>query len=294
MSRMNVALVGIAAAVIGIAGFALAQDPAGPPGGPPGGSRKDILFVKETLAKIKPGDAASADGAEKALVERGKPVLRPLQQELLGAAGEANREKSTAIANAIMQIRNNVDPRKAIWEHVKKQENYADVDVADKLRLHAIVQGDVLKNGRPMMFYVGRMRQGAVATVVPPPLSFSNVFAIDTSNKNEVMLITTAEGLKDCLAKVAAATAKTANECTRLCLGLAMELAQDGSYTFTIPADGVKVEKKKDGTTVGTGKAVVDEKTGSGQVEVTLTFGKDGKLSKVDMKKDLKPGMRPQ
>lgn len=131
-------------------------------------------------------------------------------------------------------------------------------------------------------------RQFPVAFEPPDPLKSGNVLAV---KDGKVTAISDAAALEkfvtDNLAAVKdEATAKAA---ATAWVRLSQVLHQDGFFKFSIPEKGVTGDTGKASAT-----AEVEKKGGdSGAIAVTLTF-KDGKLTKVEEKAEVKAGVRPR
>ncbi|HUR55123.1 MAG TPA: hypothetical protein VMZ71_13400 [Gemmataceae bacterium] len=135
--------------------------------------------------------------------------------------------------------------------------------------------------------------QYPVARIAPEPLKPANVFAAPKGD-GKVVPASDAKQL-EAMFKDHARPVKTAAEGTDAVsawLRASAELSQDGFYKFTVKVDEKAASNEKGGY-VGSGEAAVTPQGGNkGEVRATLTF-KDGKLTKVEEKRNVIPGVRP-
>jgi hypothetical protein len=133
-----------------------------------------------------------------------------------------------------------------------------------------------------------------VARVPPQPLKSANVYAV--SKEDKLQLLTDAKELeKFCMSAFAPVKdEKSAKDAIRAWLRLSQEFSQDGFFKFSIPDDSVKAAKDGEEWKVS-GQAVVDQTRGDrGGISATLTFDKDGKLTKVSEERKVMAGIRPR
>jgi hypothetical protein len=131
-----------------------------------------------------------------------------------------------------------------------------------------------------------------VALVPQAPLKSQNLFVVDGDGK--VNLITDTSGLQDLFKRQGAPVKddKSAKDAGLAWLRLTEELKQDGYYKFSTVDEATKVADEKGGKTVSVKAVVMDG--GNGEIAVTLTFDKDGKLTETAEKAELKAGPRPR
>jgi hypothetical protein len=133
-----------------------------------------------------------------------------------------------------------------------------------------------------------------VARPTPKGFSQGNIYA--ASKDGTLKLFNSADELQKFFASNAAPAKdeKTAKDVLAAWLRLTQEFSQDGFFEFGVDAESLKVEKEKDGLkAIGT-NAVVQKNRDSGEIKATLTFDKDGKLTKVDEERNVKAGIRPK
>jgi hypothetical protein len=135
-------------------------------------------------------------------------------------------------------------------------------------------------------------RQYPVARLAPEPLKSGNVFVVKREKVEPVSDVKALERFfADNLHPVKDESA--ARAAAEAWLRLSEELHQDGFYHFGIPDRDLTASKEKDGWQAS-GKAVVELKGGnSGEIQATLTFDADGKLTRADETAKLKAGVRP-
>ena len=135
--------------------------------------------------------------------------------------------------------------------------------------------------------------QYPIARLSPEPLQPANVFAVPKGD-GKVVPASDVKQL-EVLFKDHARPVKTAAEgadAVRAWLRASAELSQDGFFKFTVKVDEKATSDGK-GAFVGGGEAAVTPQGGNkGEVKATLTF-KDGKLSKVEEKRNVIAGVRP-
>jgi hypothetical protein len=133
-----------------------------------------------------------------------------------------------------------------------------------------------------------------VARPTPKGFNQANVYAV--SKDGTLKLLTTSDELQKFFASNAAPAKdeKSAKEALSAWLRLTQEFSQDGFFEFAIDADSLKVEKVKDGFKATGKNAVVQKNGNSGEIEATLTFDSDGKLTKADETRNVKAGARPK
>jgi hypothetical protein len=130
--------------------------------------------------------------------------------------------------------------------------------------------------------------QFPVARTPPEGLKAANVLAVDARGK--VTLVTSAKDLEKLLSgHLPAASSEAARkDAARAAARIGQELHNDGFYRFTLEDGSVKAEGKS-----ASARSVVSD-GGKGSYQVTLTFDEAGKVTKLEEKADLTPGMRPR
>jgi hypothetical protein len=126
-----------------------------------------------------------------------------------------------------------------------------------------------------------------VARAVPEGLAPSTLFAV---KDGKATVIKDQKELEAAFAKAAArcGTVAKKKEAARAYAALAVQLHQDLFYTFKLMDDSTKVAGDK-----ATAKMVV-MRGGNGELNVTLTFDKEGKVSKAAAEGKIRPGPRPR
>jgi hypothetical protein len=155
------------------------------------------------------------------------------------------------------------------------------------------VTGEQLSRAFPkLQFFAARFPLYPVARRPPEGLNAQNLFAVDAGGK--LKQINDAKGLQEYFGKALKPVKedKQAKDAVLSWLLLTEQLQQDGYYEFKTVEEATKVagdgDEKK-----ATARAVV-MKGGNGEIGVTLTFDKAGKLTKATEKCELKPGPRPK
>ncbi len=133
-----------------------------------------------------------------------------------------------------------------------------------------------------------------VARPTPKGFSQGNLYAV--GKDREMKLLSSPEELQKFFASNAAPAKdeKTAKGALTAWLRLTQEFSQDGFFEFAIDAESLKVEKEKDGLKATGTNAVVQNNGDMGEIKATLTYDKDGMLTKVDEERNVKAGRRPK
>ncbi|HBI43084.1 MAG TPA: hypothetical protein DDY78_09550 [Planctomycetales bacterium] len=142
-----------------------------------------------------------------------------------------------------------------------------------------------------VVFFGVFFRQFPVARLTPEGLKSSNLYAVGSDGKPQLLMES-----KELQAffKANLSPAKTedaAKDAARAYVRLAEELHQDGFFKFALQDDSTKIEQGNDGKTA-TARAVVMA-GGNGELGATLTFDDAGKLIKTVEKVKIKEGPRP-
>jgi hypothetical protein len=141
--------------------------------------------------------------------------------------------------------------------------------------------------------------QYPLARIAPDPLKASNIVAVPKGEGRPQPLSDAKELETFFKDNAPAVSSGTDTELVRAWLRLAQELSQDGFYKFKEPsefkAEGTKSDDGKSERILKVGgKVEVDPQGGNkGEIRATIEFDKDGKVTKIDHKTDLKPGPRP-
>jgi hypothetical protein len=182
-------------------------------------------------------------------------------------------------------------------DDVKKAQKEVDTYLADLKgptpRVKPITDEAVQRALPGFVYFEVLFPQYPVGRLPPPPLKVGNVLAV---KGKEVTAITGEKDLeKFCKANLAPVKAEAAaKEAAQAWLRLSEALHQDGFYEFTIPEKSLSVTPGKDGLQVE-GKAAVEPKGGNkGEIKVEMSFDPTGKLSNVEEKAKLVPGIRPK
>lgn len=134
-----------------------------------------------------------------------------------------------------------------------------------------------------------------VARAVPPPLKGSNVFAVD--RRGGVALLGDGSALegffRQHLPPVRSRT--DAIHATHAWLRLAAQFSQDGLLVFQQSDSDIRVTGgRAHAPRVAVGTVSAEAPSGSGALSATLTFDAKGRLTRVDEKRDIRPGRRPR
>jgi len=133
-------------------------------------------------------------------------------------------------------------------------------------------------------------RQYPVAREMPRPLTYSNLFLADSSNK--LTLITDHKTLEQQFKKLSGVkTEEDAKTRARAWLIASSQLHQDGFFRFSVNDEATKVEKGKDGLTAIAKMTVTQG--GNGELLVTMTFDKNGQLDRLTETNKIRAGPRP-
>ena len=134
--------------------------------------------------------------------------------------------------------------------------------------------------------------QYPIARISPKPLSSANVFAVPRDG-GKPQPITNTKELEKFFKEHLIAKGKDGESPAAAWLRLSQELAQDGFFRFKQPTD-LKAKGSGDTLTEASGKVEVEPTGGNkGEIAVTLTFGRDGRLAMAEEKKNLQAGLRP-
>jgi len=129
--------------------------------------------------------------------------------------------------------------------------------------------------------------QYPVAQAVPDGLAAATLFAV---KDDKVTIIKDQKGLEAAFIQAAAPCKSAARkkEAADAYASLAVQLHQDQFYTFKPMPDSNKADAEK-----ATARMVV-MKGGNGELNVTLMFDKDGKVTSASEESTIKPGVRPK
>lgn len=132
-----------------------------------------------------------------------------------------------------------------------------------------------------------------IARAVPEGLKPSDVFAVSTESKVELM--TDAKELQAFFARTIAPvkSEKAARDVLTAWLRLTQEFSQDGFYHFSIARDSIMLREQDGWVAAGTVQ-VVPERGNKGEIRATLTFDASGKLTRIDEAREVQPGIRPR
>ena len=156
-----------------------------------------------------------------------------------------------------------------------------------------LVKDDAVAKAIPNhVFLAVHFRQFPVAIAPPAPLKSANLYAVGADGKPT--LVGNPEDLNKYLqaARIRAETEDAMKIVFQSWMRLAQEFEQDGYYKFELVKDSVKV-KNDQGAKVVTGTVVVME-GGSGKIEGTSNFDKNGQLATQSIKASITPGPRPR
>jgi hypothetical protein len=240
--------------------------------------KKDITKLVEQLGQT---DRQAADEAAKRLTKVGPAALRALRE----AAQSMNKDLSTRAESVIAAIR--ADGGKQVSDLLAKHNgaNGAVLSAVDDKALQQLFPTH--------LFYAVIYRQFPVGRVPPNPLKVHNIFIVGPDR--DLKHVPDVKGLVEFFRGTLgpAKQDKEIKAVVHAWLELAVTFYQDGFFRFSMPKDGVTVAIEEKGKKA-VGKAEVVKKGGdSGDVQVTMRFGADGKLVTVDQVGNLRRGIRP-
>lgn len=243
--------------------------------------------IQSILDAVRAGDPGSLARAEEELAALGTSALPSLVRAL---SGESKAERRALVRGALFRLRWGVNPRalveKWLWGRLS----------ADALRQASVwpVDSDALAGSLPAWrFYAVRFRQWPVGIRVPPPLKASNIFAINSQGKVE--LVATVEALESFFrgALPRAAGAGAQKQAALAWLTLTPEFSQDGFFRFTFSKTGPRVTREDGGSRVRGRVEVVPQAGNEGFIQADLCFDERGRLLDVQEQRQVKTGLRP-
>jgi len=181
----------------------------------------------------------------------------------------------------------------------RAREYLKRLGATDQVRVSPITDESVARLFPKFVFVAVLFPQFPLARIAPDPLKASNIVAVP-KGEGRPQPCSDAKELETFFKDNASAVSSgTDTELMRAWLRLAQELSQDGFYKFKDPSEfkgeGTKSDDGKSEriSKVG-GKVEVDPQGGNkGELRATIEFDKDGKITKINHKADLKPGPRP-
>jgi hypothetical protein len=188
-------------------------------------------------------------------------------------------------------------PKPPTAEEIQKGQKHVDAYLADvKGQAGQVkpIDDEAVRQALPgCLCYAVLFKQYSVGRLPPAPLKVANVLVV---KDDKVTAVTDAKELeKFCKTNLAPVkTEAAAREAIQAWLRLSEDLHQDGFFEFTVPEKSLKVTPEKFGLKAG-GKAVVEPKGGNkGEINATLAFDADGKLTGADEEAKVVAGIRPK
>jgi hypothetical protein len=181
----------------------------------------------------------------------------------------------------------------------RAREYLKKLGATDQVRLVPIADESVARLFPRFTCVAVLFPQYPLARIAPEPLKSSNIIAVPKGEGRPQPLSDAKELETFFKDNAPAVSSGTDTELVRAWLRLAQELSQDGFYKFKEPsefkAEGTKSDDGKSERILKVGgKVEVDPQGGNkGEIRATIEFDKDGKVTKIDHKTDLKPGPRP-
>jgi hypothetical protein len=154
------------------------------------------------------------------------------------------------------------------------------------------IKDDAVEKALPGKIVFAVLWRRYLGPAPPTGLSTSNVFVVDSQGKVTPLINAAAlqKYLKEAVAPVTDDAA--ARDAVHACARLGYEMAQDGYYKFQVVDEAIKVEPARDGgRTAAVRTAVVEG--GDGEISLLLKFDDVGKLTGLEERVKVRPGVRP-